>query len=115
MAWPSRSAFELCGQLISPVSGYGDGGKLTVKCEAITRSALISNLKGMENQNQRWLEAAFISFDEARETGDLVMCKAIIADTQEAGFLDAGRIMTELLRNTPVERFSKPSPYQNEE
>jgi hypothetical protein len=64
--------------------------------------------------NDKWLEAAYENFQEALESGNYALCKDIIADTQEAGFLEAGRIMNTQLRDMPISKFNPPSPYQHE-
>lgn len=64
-------------------------------------------------QNDTWLEAAWENFKDALDAGNYALCKDIIADTQDAGFLDAGRSMNEELRNTPISHFAVKSPYPN--
>lgn len=62
-------------------------------------------------QNDRWLEAAQENFETALAQGDYAGCKDVIADTQEAGFLDAARAMNTQLRDTPISQFAVKSPY----
>lgn len=62
-------------------------------------------------QNDVWLEAALEAYQDALDTGNYALVKDIIADVQEAGFLDEGRVMTNKLRNTPISQFAQPSPY----
>lgn len=55
-------------------------------------------------QNEKWLEAAQENFLGALEDDDIEMCKAIIADVQEAGFTEAGREMNLQLRKATTEK-----------
>lgn len=48
-----------------------------------------------------WLKAAWDNFEEALARGDEGMCKAVIADVQEAGFLEDGRSMNQRMRDVP--------------
>lgn len=62
-------------------------------------------------QNDKWLEAAGDNFVHALEEGNYALCKDIIADVQEVS-LEAGRSLNEMLRNTPLSKFSTLSPIQ---
>lgn len=57
-------------------------------------------------QNDKWLEHAQDNFEQAIAEGNYALCKDIIADVQEAGFLEAGRSLNQQLRDTPVEQFA---------
>lgn len=62
-------------------------------------------------QNDVWLEAVFENFQDALDAGNYALVKDVIADTQEAGFLDEARVMNNKLRNTPITQFAQPTPY----
>lgn len=63
-------------------------------------------------QNDEWAQSAWEHFDEAIAQGNLALCKDIIADTQDAGFLGEARLMNEKLRSTPVSQFAIKNPIQ---
>lgn len=63
--------------------------------------------------NTVWLESAKENFDQALAEGNYALCKDIIADIQEAGFLEQGRELNEDLRNTPISQFAIKSSYPN--
>lgn len=56
-------------------------------------------------QNQEWLEAAMVNFEEALEASNYEMCKAIIADTREVGFNSEADEMEEQLGGTDIASF----------
>lgn len=58
----------------------------------------------MTKENEQWLEAARENFDDAIEAGDYALAKDVIADVFDVS-PDAARSLTEVLRNTPVEKF----------
>ncbi len=51
----------------------------------------------IENREE-WIKAAWDNFYDAAKSGDVALSKAIIADVQEAGFLEDGRRMNQMLR-----------------
>lgn len=66
-------------------------------------------------QNEKWLEAALENFQDALDAGNYALIKDVIADTQEAGFLDEARVMNNKLRETPMSQFNIISPIQEKD
>lgn len=62
--------------------------------------------------NEKWIEDAKDNFGQAVDEGNYTLCKDIIADVQEAGFLDEGRALNDLLRAVPVSKFITRTPYE---
>lgn len=56
-------------------------------------------------ENEKWLEAAWDSFIEAVDSGNLEFARAIIQDTMQH-FNDEGLEMQHYLLNTPADKFS---------
>ena len=65
----------------------------------------------MNKQNADFLENAYINFDYNVAEGDMASCLCVIEDIRSAGFEHEARILTNLLREMPLNRFSIPSPY----
>lgn len=63
-------------------------------------------------QTAQWLDAALDHFEGALEQRNYELAKDVIADVQDAGFLDVGRRLNEILRDTPLSQFSIKSPIQ---
>lgn len=56
-------------------------------------------------QNDKWLEAAFENFMDYLDAGNLEMCRAAIADVAEAGFKRESELLDAKLKSTPITQF----------
>lgn len=54
----------------------------------------------IDTKDADWLDAARDNFQTALERSDIAMAKAVIADTFDAGFPTAARVMVIALRNS---------------
>ena len=61
--------------------------------------------------NEKWLEAAQDGFEDAIAQGNLPLVKDIIADVLDVN-PEAGRAMSERVKNLPVDTWNVISPIQ---
>ena len=59
-----------------------------------------------------WLQIAQESFAYNVENGDYQGCLAVISDVNSQGYEKESQDMQETLRQVPLERFAKVTPYE---
>lgn len=86
-------------------SGGGELAKANSTPSRKTRLTRYTNIMSTK-ENDLWVEVAYQNFQQAVSEHDYALAKDIIADTEDRGFGELAKMMTEELHNTPVENFA---------